>query len=70
MSEGLLSPFLGQLSALGFQLNPQLMGKELVVEITQADIEKIIFKDANPQTKNVMKVEIHEGKIVIKVKLF
>ena len=70
MSEGLLSPFLGQLTALGLQLNPQMVGKDLVVEITQADIEKIILKDANPQTKNVMKVEVHEGKIVIKVKLF
>ena len=70
MSEGLLSPLLSQLSALGLQLNPQMVGKDLVVEITSSDLEKIILKDASPQTKNVIKVEIHEGKIVIKVKLF
>ena len=70
MSQGLLTPFLSQLSSLGLKLNPQMQNNELVVEIPQADVESAILKDSSPQVKNMIKVEIHEGKIVIKVKLF
>ena len=70
MVEGLLSPLLSQLSALGIKLNPQMINNELVIEVTENDVQNAILKDANPQIKNLVKIELHEGKMVIKVKLF
>jgi len=70
MSEGILSPFLKQFSIAGMPVSPKLLNNELVIEITENEIYQVLFKDARPEVKNAIKVELHEGKLVIKLKLF
>lgn len=70
MSEGILSPFLKQFSVGGIPVSPKIINNEIVVELTENEIYQVLFKDVQPQVRNSIKVELHEGKMVIKVKLF
>jgi len=67
MSEGLITQIMKAFGNIG---TPRLTDKEIVIEITPQEFENIVLKSFPPDKRNLVKIELHEGKLVIKVRLF
>jgi len=73
MAEGLLSLLLKQSlqgNLLG-TLPPKLdiVDKEIVIRITEQEFFEIATKDLPPNQKSIVRIELHEGHMIIKVRL-
>lgn len=67
---GLLGDLLKQFGGLGLATQPQLQQNELVITITQEELDRMAKKDLDPRAKNSIFIELHEGKMVIRVRLW
>jgi len=70
MAQGILTAFLQELAKLGLHAKPVATQNELVFEVSQQEFENAVLKGVDPRARGAIKVELHEGKIVIRVRLF
>jgi len=68
--EGLLSGILNQLKASGLNAKTGFDSGTIMIEFSADDIKNAITKGMNEQAKNLISLELHEGKMVVKIKLF
>lgn len=68
--EGLLSSIFKQMSIAGFKLNPQLVNNEIKIEFTEQDFQSAITKNLDERARNAIRIEFHEGKMIIRIRLF
>ena len=69
MAEGLLTRFMQEVAKFGIHPKPALTQNELTFEISADELKNALLKGVDPRIANAMSVEVHEGKIVIKVRL-
>lgn len=70
MSGGLLSSILAGAGISGLPIKPQITNNELVIEISEKDLYELMTKDLTPEQKKCITINVVQGKIVIRVKLF
>jgi len=69
MAQGLLTAFMQEMSKFGIHPKPSLTQNELTFEISAEELRNALLKGVDPRVANTIGVEIHEGRIVIKVRL-
>jgi len=67
---GLLGEIMKAFSGYGITPSVQVAQRELEIVLTKEDLKKVAFKDVNPAIAKYFDIEIHEGRVVIKVRLF
>ena len=70
MAEGLLTRFIQEVAKFGIHPKPSLTQNELTFEISAEELRQALLKGVDPRVANSIGVEVHEGKIVIRVRLF
>jgi len=70
MSQGILSMLINQFKNAGISVVPQLQNNEIAIRITQSEVYEYITKGMTPEQKASIRVELHEGEMVIRVRLF
>jgi len=67
---GLLGDLFKQFNLLGIKSKPELLNNELVITITEQEFKEVVFKGLDERAKNNISIELKDGKMIIKVKLF
>lgn len=67
---GILKDMLKGTPLEGVGIVPKLMQNCLVIEINEQQFKEIALKGIDERIKKYITIEIHEGKIVMKVKLW
>ncbi|MBS7270395.1 MAG: hypothetical protein KIH10_16360 [Candidatus Freyarchaeota archaeon] len=70
MSEGLLKNLLQNTPLAGLNLMPQLTERELVIEVTQQQLSTLLLEKTDERAKQAVTIECHEGKLMVKIRLF
>jgi len=70
MSEGLLKNILQGTPFASLNLMPQLAQNEIVIEMTQEQLKTMLLQNTDERAKKSVNVELHEGKLVLRIKLF
>jgi len=70
MSQGILSQLLGQFKGLGLGVQPQLQNNEIVIRIKEDEFFQAVTARMSPEQRSSIKIELHEGEMVIRVRLF
>lgn len=66
MEKGLLSELkLGNLSII-----PKMIDRDIIIELSEKELKDILLGNADPRAKEYVTIEIHEGKLLIKIRLF
>jgi len=68
VNEMLKGMFGGQAPPPG--VKPQVINNELSIEITEEQLNSMALHGANPTFRSNARIELHEKKMVIKVRLF
>lgn len=68
--EGMLKGLLGGTPLAGLGITPQVMQKDIVLEITEEQFKQIALANIEARAKDAISVEFHEKKMIIKIKLF
>jgi hypothetical protein len=69
-AEGLLSGIMKNTPLSGMGIMPTIKDQEVIIEMTTDQLSALLLKDADARAKNSIMVEIHEGKITLRIKLF
>ena len=67
---GLLGELFKQFNIMGIKSKPELLNNELVITITEQEFKEVVFKGLDERAKNNISIELKDGKMIIKVKLF
>jgi len=67
---GLLSEFTKKAMEMGIPIKPTFINNDLVIEITEQEFKDAVTKGLTETQKQAITIEFHEGKLVIKIKLF
>jgi len=70
MSEGILKNLLSGTPLGNLNLMPQLTQNEIVIEMTEEQLKALLLQNTDERAKKSVNVELHEGKLVLKIKLF
>lgn len=54
----------------GLGITPKLMNQEVIIDLTAEQLKDMILKGADPRAKQAVSLELHEGKLTLKIKLF
>jgi len=67
---GLLKEFLATTPLKGLGLTPRLTQNEIVIELTDRQLRDMLLANADPRARGSVSVECHEGKLMIKIRLW
>jgi hypothetical protein len=67
---GLLKGILDATPLKGLGVTPQLLEREIVIELTTEQLKAMLLQNADPKAKESVTVEIHEGKLTLKIRLW
>jgi len=70
MSEGLLSGMAKYLQPYGITTLPKIEQNEIKIEVTEEQIKNAITQGMNESLKKAINVELKEGKMIIKIRLY
>jgi hypothetical protein len=70
MSEGLIKGILDKTPLGGLGLQPSLTQQDIVIEMTEKQLRDMLLTNADTRARDSVSVELHEGKLVLKIKLF
>ncbi len=68
--EGLISSLLKGTPAEKLGIMPQVIDKDIVIELNENQIREMILSGVDERFKNNISIKLLDGKIVVKVKLF
>lgn len=69
-SDGLFSGILKQANLTGLSTQPTMKDNEFVIDITQDEFQQLATQNVPASTRGNVKLELHEGKLTVRVKLF
>lgn len=67
---GLLKGILDNTPLKGLGLTPQLTEKEIVIELSDAQLKELLLEKSDDRAKNAVSVHCKEGKLVLTIRLF
>jgi len=67
---GIIGDMFKQMPFGKFGVAPKLLQNEIVIEITEDQFKNMVLEGADPRIKNNVHIQLLNGKIVIKIKLF
>jgi hypothetical protein len=74
MEEGLLSSLFKGTMLSNIGLRPQVMDKDIVIEISEQQFKEMVFSGFTGENRtralNSVDIKLLEGKIIVKIKLF
>lgn len=68
--DGLFGVLFKEFNVAGQTVTPQLDNNILKIELGKEELKNIAFKGLKPEIRNVMDLDIKEGKVIITIKLF
>jgi hypothetical protein len=72
--EGLISGLLKGTPLAGLGITPKLLEKDFIIELTEQQFKDLVFSGMKPEDKaramQSIAIEIQQGKIIVKVRLF
>ena len=66
----LLKGLLGGTPLAGVGITPQMLDKDIVLEISEAQFKDIALQGTDQRAKNSISIELHEKKMIIRIRLF
>lgn len=67
--QGLLSGLMNIGPLAGLNIIPQISQKEIVIELTTQQLLDMLLEKADPRAKACTTLELHEGKLQLKIRL-
>jgi len=67
---GLLRDLLKGTAFGGVGLTPQFMEREIVIELTQDQLKQMLLEKADERAKSSVTLELKEGKMILKIRLW
>jgi hypothetical protein len=67
---GLLKGILDATPLKGLGVTPQLLEREIVIELTTEQLKAMLLQNADTRAKESVAVELHEGKLTLKIRLW
>ena len=69
-NKGLLGLLLQSINISGTEVQPQLVNNEIVVELDKEQVKSLAFKGLPPSQREIIDIELKEGKMILRIKLF
>jgi hypothetical protein len=67
---GILKGLIDATPLKGLGISPQLLEKEIVIELTTEQLRNMLLQHTDEKAKQYVTVELHEGKLVLKIRLW
>lgn len=67
---GILSQLMSQMNLAGLSIKPNVENNELKIVITQSELADMATRGIEGRFKGAIKVELHEGQMLLRVALF
>jgi hypothetical protein len=67
---GLLKGIIDATPLKGMGITPQLLEREIVIELTTEQLKAMLLQNADARAKESVTVELHEGKLTLKIRLW
>lgn len=67
---GLLKGLLGGTPLAGVGITPQIAQKDIILEITEEQFKQIALQGTEQRAKDSISIELHEKKMIIRIRLF
>jgi hypothetical protein len=67
---GLLKGILDATPLRGLGVTPQLLEREIVIELTTEQLKAMLLQNADARAKESVIIELHEGKLTLKIRLW
>jgi hypothetical protein len=67
---GLLKGILDATPLRGLGVTPQLLDREIVIELTTEQLKAMLLQNADARAKESVIIELHEGKLTLKIRLW
>jgi hypothetical protein len=67
---GLLKGIFETTPLKGLGITPQLLEREIVIELTTEQLKAMLLQNADAKAKECVTIEIHEGKLTLKIRLW
>jgi len=69
LDKGLIGNILKGSPLASMGVSPQLTQKEVLIELTTEQLKALLLEKADARVKESVLVELHEGKLTLKIKL-
>jgi hypothetical protein len=67
---GLIKGLFDKSPLSGMGISPQLLDRDLVIELTVEQLKNMLLQNADERAKNSIQIELHEGKLTLKIRLW
>jgi hypothetical protein len=67
---GLLKGLIDATPLKGFGITPQLLEREIAIELTTEQLRTMLLQNTDERAKQCVTIELHEGKLILKIKLW
>lgn len=68
--QGLLSSIMAGTPMAGLGITPQMVNREIVIEMTTDQLRQMLLEKADARARDSVTVELHEGKLQLKIRLW
>jgi len=68
--QGLLKSIMDMAPLSGLGVTPQFSQRDIVVEMTTEQLRALLLEKADDRAKNSVTLELHEGKLVLRIRLW
>jgi len=68
--QGLFGTILKSTPLGNMNITPQLTDRDVVIEMSQEQLKNMLLEKADERAKGAVSLELHEGKLVLKIRLW
>jgi len=68
--QGLLGSLMSGTPLAGLGVMPKMENQEIIIEMTQDQLRQMLLEKADDRAKQAVTVELHEGKLQLKIRLW
>lgn len=67
---GIIGTILKSTPLAGLGVSPAVRDRDIVIELTEAQLKEAMLKGADPRLKDAVEVRLENGKMIIRIRLF
>jgi hypothetical protein len=68
--QGLLAGLMNMTPLSGLGVTPQFTQREIIIELSTEQLRQMLLEKADTRAKDAVTVELHEGKLQLKIRLW